>query len=441
MAKRLFGSQKNVHVNEMAEHQKQLETRLHFQEDRTKMLEKQNSELKKELVIMAAEKNELLSRLSRIAGEQMSRGNPDIADLSDPNRPTKLAEKWNSLYTEEWLDAYEELKKQKNQTQIVEKQLLDILVLCYHQCQEIADDQVMKLRYNLEDIENYMKDTDTNLNMSQSRRASSARLDRSIGRRFMDDIINTYKQRRCRDSEWIQAVTKKCANYYISKGGVHSKRVLSYVTKCAELCWFMRVHNPPMVIEYEFYTGQDIDRNKFNLYSGKGTKVDYIVWPALFLNRGNNYSVLAKGTVQPVSENQSHVRQKRKSSEKLSDGVTPVSIHNANDMSRVQSSSPMRSSIKQKSPMKSSFTSTGTKGKPSKDQSVTSVSGVNIEVRDETHHQPIIRSRISNPEKLLLPSKQKGDKLHSTKQLQYPGKHQTDFSKSTKGGRHRIVQP
>lgn len=62
----------------------------------------------------------------------MSRGNPDIADLSDPNRPTKLAEKWNSLYTEEWLDAYEELKKQKNQTQIVEKQLLDILVVCHY---------------------------------------------------------------------------------------------------------------------------------------------------------------------------------------------------------------------------------------------------------------------------------------------------------------------
>lgn len=62
MSRRGLGSHKNAHGNEMAEHQKQLETRLHVQEDRTKMLEKQNSELKKELGIMAAEKNELLSR-------------------------------------------------------------------------------------------------------------------------------------------------------------------------------------------------------------------------------------------------------------------------------------------------------------------------------------------------------------------------------------------
>ncbi|XP_063413129.1 uncharacterized protein LOC134695696 [Mytilus trossulus] len=436
MSRRWLGSHKNAHGNEMAEHQKQLETRLHVQEDRTKMLEKQNSELKKELGIMAAEKNELLSRLSRIAGDQMSRGNPDIADLSDPNRPTKLAEKWNSLYTEEWLDAYEELKKQKNQTQIVEKQLLDILVLCYHQCQAIADDQVTRLRFTLEEIENYMKDTDTNLNMSQSRRASSARLDRSIGRRFMDDIINTYKQRRCRDSEWIQAVTKKCANHYISNGGVHSKRVLSYVTKCAELCWFMRVHNPPMVIEYEFYTGQDIDRNKFNLYSGKGTKVDYIVWPALFLNRGNGYSVLAKGTIQPVSENHRPL-PKRKSSEKLNDGVTPVPIHNKTDKSRIPSTSSMGVSMKHKSAMKSSFKATG---KQAKDQYVTSLSGVIVDVGADKHDQPATRSRISNPEKLLLPGKHKGEKLHSTKPLQYTGKHQTDFSKSVKK-RHKIDQP
>ena len=71
----------------------------------------------------------LLFRLNRLAGDQMSRGNPGIADLSDHNRPTKLGEKWSSLYTEEWMDAYEELRHdaQRNQPRTIEKQLLDII--------------------------------------------------------------------------------------------------------------------------------------------------------------------------------------------------------------------------------------------------------------------------------------------------------------------------
>ena len=33
--------------------------------------------------------------------------NPDIADLSDPNRAMKLGEKFSSLYDDEWTDAFQ----------------------------------------------------------------------------------------------------------------------------------------------------------------------------------------------------------------------------------------------------------------------------------------------------------------------------------------------
>lgn len=36
--------------------------------------------------------------------------NPNIADLSDENRPTKLSEKYSELYDNEWTDAYEEVE-------------------------------------------------------------------------------------------------------------------------------------------------------------------------------------------------------------------------------------------------------------------------------------------------------------------------------------------
>lgn len=39
----------------------------------------------------------------------MSADNPYVTDLSDPNRPQRLAEKFNKLYDDSWTDAFEVL--------------------------------------------------------------------------------------------------------------------------------------------------------------------------------------------------------------------------------------------------------------------------------------------------------------------------------------------
>lgn len=49
-------------------------------------------------------------RYSKLAGESLTMGNANVADLSDPNRPTKLAEQFSELYDNEWTDAFEELE-------------------------------------------------------------------------------------------------------------------------------------------------------------------------------------------------------------------------------------------------------------------------------------------------------------------------------------------
>jgi hypothetical protein len=48
--------------------------------------------------------------LSKFAGNKLVENNPAITDLSDPNRPTKLAEYFSELYDNEWTDAFEALK-------------------------------------------------------------------------------------------------------------------------------------------------------------------------------------------------------------------------------------------------------------------------------------------------------------------------------------------
>ena len=63
------------------------------------------------------------SRLSKVAGERVRDNNPNITDLSDVNRPTKLAEMFKEMYDNEWTSAYEALQKSgiRNEEEIVKK--------------------------------------------------------------------------------------------------------------------------------------------------------------------------------------------------------------------------------------------------------------------------------------------------------------------------------
>ena len=73
--------------------------------------------------------------MSKIAGIQLTKGNSDIVDLSDVNRPTKLAEKWSSLYTDEWTEAYDQLNNSvKNEDCNIEKELCNIAMVHTNDC-------------------------------------------------------------------------------------------------------------------------------------------------------------------------------------------------------------------------------------------------------------------------------------------------------------------
>ncbi|XP_053389589.1 uncharacterized protein LOC128552561, partial [Mercenaria mercenaria] len=73
-------------------------------------LVKQIQSLQEENRSLTREKQELLLRLSKVAGANLTYNNPNIADLSDEKRPTKLAEEFSELYDNEWTDAFEDLQ-------------------------------------------------------------------------------------------------------------------------------------------------------------------------------------------------------------------------------------------------------------------------------------------------------------------------------------------
>ena len=67
-------------------------------------------------------------RYSKLAGESLSMGNVNVTDLSDTNRPTKLAEQFSELYDNDWTDAFEELTHLEEEGRI--RLLIKILQVC-----------------------------------------------------------------------------------------------------------------------------------------------------------------------------------------------------------------------------------------------------------------------------------------------------------------------
>lgn len=71
----------------------------------------------------------IIFRLSSFASKQLLDGNPNIADLSDPNRPTRLCEKFNCVYDNEWTEAFEELQEAGEKDESILKMLMEIIIV------------------------------------------------------------------------------------------------------------------------------------------------------------------------------------------------------------------------------------------------------------------------------------------------------------------------
>lgn len=67
----------------------------------------------------------LFYRLSKIAGNNIRYGNPNVADLSDPLRPTEIGKMFAEVYDNEWTDAFEEV----NGDEAVKIQVLNDIVM------------------------------------------------------------------------------------------------------------------------------------------------------------------------------------------------------------------------------------------------------------------------------------------------------------------------
>ncbi|XP_053398966.1 chromosome-associated kinesin KIF4-like isoform X2 [Mercenaria mercenaria] len=103
--------------------------------------------LKEEIRAVGLEKQNLLLRLSKLAGAKLSLDNPNIADLSDGKRPTKLSEEFSELYDNEWTDAFDDVKIEDERAKI--SFMLELLKRANDLCHEVSREHMNRIKTNI----------------------------------------------------------------------------------------------------------------------------------------------------------------------------------------------------------------------------------------------------------------------------------------------------
>lgn len=70
-----------------------------------------------------------------------------------------------------------------------------------------------------------------------------------------------------------------------------------FAERCVELCWFMQLTQPPINLSARIPDDGMMNTDIFKAYMKSGTKVEYIVWPIMYLHE--NGPLLTKGIAQP----------------------------------------------------------------------------------------------------------------------------------------------
>ncbi|XP_053392004.1 uncharacterized protein LOC128554717 [Mercenaria mercenaria] len=213
-----------------------------------------------------------------MAGARLTDGNANIADLSDENRPTKLAEQYSELYDNEWTDAFEVLTAGEHVSeQDACHTLLEALCAFYNACKKKANGDLENMR---EAIKTFLggKEPPSELMKplkDQRKKIHNGHL-KHLKRDLKENIHKLFPDKKKR----------------------HDVRLKLFLNKGIELCWLMVIQDPSVYLDVTICNryGEKYESTTLKPYTQSGQYIDYIVWPPLYLNEGGN--ILCKGIAQ-----------------------------------------------------------------------------------------------------------------------------------------------
>lgn len=223
------------------------------------------SNLRKSLREEKTAKEDTLSRLSAVTSSKLRDNNPNLADLSDPNRPSKIGEMFSELYDNDWTDAFEELSKQIQDDRQTIRQLNTLLMTAYESCMKLS------------------KPTRLCFDTKKTK----------IDSEFRQKVIGHIKQN---GKHIVQHLKEDIESEIFNKLKIYdrSRNVINYIRKSIEICWLMVIQDPPMHLYNSAIPRFDF--SKFNPYQVRGSYTAYVVWPALALCEGG--SLMSKGVAE-----------------------------------------------------------------------------------------------------------------------------------------------
>ncbi|XP_062594017.1 myosin heavy chain, clone 203-like [Saccostrea cucullata] len=232
-------------------------------------------------------KENALNRLSAAAANRLRDQNPGITDLSDPNRPLKLAEKVSELYDNEWTNAMENLESKMN---IREEKgitiLLKIIRNVFDACADFGDSHLQSFPDMLILPAPFIH--------SEEERMVDVKEIPSEMLKPMKDFRKSHAKHAINYLQKFFFTEEGKSKLKIKKKVF--KTCEEYINKCIELCWMMRIQDPPIYMETEYPTNSDFDSNKMRSYTKAGKFIHFVVWPTFFLHKDG--PLLAKGVVQ-----------------------------------------------------------------------------------------------------------------------------------------------
>ncbi|KAH3806462.1 hypothetical protein DPMN_134782 [Dreissena polymorpha] len=201
-------------------------------------------------------------RLSALMSTKLRDNNPNIADLSDQFRPTKLAEMFSELYDNEWTDAFTAVNGVLTERQTITF-LLDILMDAYSFCSQELDNSWRTVSDwylddslpNEQQIKKLLKD---------SRKVVVVRMTKRITKRYKGNLESV-----C----YIQTLHATLSTEVLVK----------YVMQSVKLCLLMCANDPPVVISCPDRTSTEpannIQHDAADIASGKVEQSTAVISP------------------------------------------------------------------------------------------------------------------------------------------------------------------
>ncbi|XP_052722259.1 paramyosin-like isoform X2 [Crassostrea angulata] len=258
-------------------------------EARVNDLQNKLKESLEEMDKISKDKQNLLTRLSAVASTQLTDGNPAITDLSDTNRPTRIAEKFSELYDNEWTDAFEALTSQYHMS---EREAVDLLLRilkdCFNFGKVAASGQLSELHKVLLMLH-------------------------TTGRTRETVVLSSVKKLSKEELKVIKDIRKACAVHAVKAvqkffsetpdgrtalSDAQQSSCAGFITRAVELCWLMNVQDPPLVITWSVKPGEICDNTRYKQFTHTGQFVEFLVWPPLYLFKEGH--LLSKGVVQCI---------------------------------------------------------------------------------------------------------------------------------------------